>query len=79
MTTIIEQIVTCTNEMSHMSKYKNIELVIPSERIFIKLFNGAKIMELAHVQPKLFDTDHAWGRKLQTEKIAFEVRGHASI
>ena len=37
-----------------------------------------QIMELAHAQPKLFDTEHAQGRKLQTEKIAFEVRGHAS-
>ena len=35
-------------------------------------------MELAHPQPKLFDTEHARGIKLQTEKIAFEVRGHAS-
>ena len=59
--------------MSHMSK---IELVTPSERIFIKLSNGAKIMELAHTEPKLFDTEDARGRKLQTEKIAFEVRDH---
>ena len=28
--------------------------------------------ELAHAQPQLFDTKHAWGRKLQTEKIAFD-------
>ena len=35
-------------------------------------------MALAHAQPKLFDTEHACGRKLQTEKIAFEVHGHAS-
>ena len=35
-------------------------------------------MELAHAQPKLFDTEHAHGRKLQTEKITFEVGGHAS-
>ena len=35
-------------------------------------------MELAHSQPKLFDTEHARGRKLQTENIPFEVRGHAS-
>ena len=46
--------------------------------MFIKLSNGAKIMELAQAQPKLFDTEHARGRKLQTEKIAFEVRGHTS-
>ena len=63
--------------MSHMSRNKNVELVQSLERIFIKLSNGAKIMELAHAQPK-FDTKHARGRKLQTEKIAFEVRGHAS-
>ena len=68
---------TCSNEMSHMSKIK-IELVQSLEGIFIKLSNGAKIMELAHAQPKLFDTEHAGGRKLQTEKIAFEVRGHTS-
>ena len=55
-----------------------IELVIPSERIFIKLCIGAKITEVAHAQPKLFAADHALGRKLQTEKIVFEVRGHAS-
>ena len=48
------------------------------ERIFNKLSNGATIKELADAQPKLFATDHARGRKLQTEKIAFEVRGHAS-
>ena len=38
-------------------------------------------MELAHAQPKLFDTEHAWGRNIQTEiprVIAFEVHGHAS-
>ena len=69
---------TCSNEISHMWTNKKIELVIPSELIFIKLSNSAKIMELAHAQPKLFATDHARGRKLQTEKIAFEVRGHAS-
>ena len=68
---------TCSNIMSHMSK-KQIELVISSERIFIKLSSGAKIMELAHAQPKLFDTEHARGRMLQTGKIAFEVRGHTS-
>ena len=36
------------------------------------------MLELAHAQPKLFDTEHARGIKLQTEKIAFEVRDHAS-
>ena len=61
--------------MRHMSKNLKNELVIPSERIFIKFSNGAKIMELAHAQPKLFDTEHARGRKLHTEKIAFEVCG----
>ena len=33
-------------------------------------------MDLPHAQPKFFDTEHARGRKLQTQKIAFEVRGH---
>ena len=55
-----------------------IELVQSLERIFIELSNGVTIMELAHAQPKLFDTEHIWDRKLQTEKIAFEVCGHAS-
>ena len=40
--------------MSHMSN--KIELVLSLERIFITLSNGAKIMELAHAQPKLFNT-----------------------
>ena len=35
-------------------------------------------MELAHAQPKLFDTEHAPGRKVRTEKITFEVRSHTS-
>ena len=35
-------------------------------------------MELDHAQPNLSDTEHAWGGKFQTEKIAFEVRGHAN-
>ena len=35
-------------------------------------------MELAHAQPALFDIEHARGKKLQTGKITFEVRGHAS-
>ena len=61
--------VTCSNEMRHMSK--KIELVISLKDInFIKLSNGA--------QPTLFDTEHARGRKFQIDKIAFEVRGHAS-
>ena len=75
-TTISDIVMTCSNEMSHVKKY--FLNVIPSERIFIKLSNGAKIMELAHTQPKLFNTEHAQGRKFQTEKIACEVRGHAS-
>ena len=61
-----------------MSKNLTIELVTPLERKFINLSNGAKRMELAHAQPKLFDTEHARGRKLQTENIAFEVHGHTS-
>ena len=36
------------------------------ERKFIKLSNGAKVKN--HAQPKLLDTGHARGRKLQTEK-----------
>ena len=35
-------------------------------------------MELARAQPKLFDTEQARGRKLQSEKIPFKIRGHAS-
>ena len=67
---------TCSNE--NESHVKN-KLVISLEKIFIKLSTGAKIMELAHTQPKLFATEHAQGRKLQTEKIAFEVRGSAVL
>ena len=65
--------VACTNDMSHMSKKHQIEVVTILERIFINLSNGAKTMDLAHAQPKLLDTEHARGRKLQTEKIAFHV------
>ena len=54
------------------------ELVIPLEIILINLSNSIKIMELAQAQPKLFDAEHARGRKLKTEKIAFDVLGHAS-
>ena len=66
--------------MSHMSKnkIKSTMYVLSLDRIFIKLSNGAKTMQLPYAQPKLFNTEHAPGRKLQTEKIAFEVRGHAS-
>ena len=49
------------------------ELVISLERIFIKLSNSAKIMELAHTQPNLFASEHARGRKLLTEKNASEI------
>ena len=63
--------------MSHISK-KQLQLFISSERICIKLSNGANILELARARPKLFDTEHARGREVQTEKIAFEVRWHAS-
>ena len=69
---------TCSNEMCHMSQNKQIELVTPLERKCIKLSSGAQPTELAHAQPTLFDTEHAGGRKLQTEKMAFEVRGHTS-
>ena len=60
-----------------MSKDKNIELVKPLERQYIKLSNGVKIMDLAHIQPKLLDTEHIRGGKLQTQKITFEVCGYA--
>ena len=46
---IVTKWVTC-------QKIKQIELVISLEQIFINLSNGAKIMELIHVQPTLFDT-----------------------
>ena len=69
---------TCYKEMSHMPENKQIELVQSLERIFIMFSNGAKIMELALAQPKIFDTEHARSRNLQTEKIAFGVHGHAS-
>ena len=55
-----------------------IELVTPLERRCITLSNGVKIMDISHTQPKLLDTEHAYGRKFQTEKNAFEVRGHRS-
>ena len=35
---------------------------------------GANIMDVSHTQPKLLDTEHAWGRKFQTKKNAFN--GH---
>ena len=50
----------------------------PLERRCIQLFNGIQIMNMSHTQPKLFDAEHAWGRKFQMEKNAFEVRGHVS-
>ena len=54
------------------------EIVQSLERIFIKLSNGAESMDVAHAQPKLFEIEHVRGRKLQSKKFAFEVRGHAS-
>jgi len=33
-------------------------------------------MDLVHTQLKLFNTEHAWDRKAQIEKITFEARGH---
>ena len=50
---------TCSNEMSRMSKKIKIELVTPLERRCINLFNGVKIMEIFHTQPKLLDAEHA--------------------
>ena len=66
--------VTCSNEMSHMSK-KKCQLVQSLERIFIKLSNGAKIKELAHAQAKLIDTEHAGveSYKLRKSHLKFAV------
>ena len=50
-----------------------VKVVTSLERILIKFANGRKIMELAYAQAMLFDTENAQGRKLQTEKITFEV------
>ena len=47
------------------------------ERGFIKVSNGAKIMDLSDSQI-LLDAEHAFGRKFQTEKSTLEVRGHVS-
>ena len=41
--------VTCSNEMSRMSK----------KRRCINLSNGVKIMDISHTQPKLLDAEHA--------------------
>ena len=67
--------VTCSNEMSHMSK-KIFELVTPLERRHITLPKGVNIMDISHTQLKLLDAEHYWGRKFQTEKNVFEVCGH---
>ena len=48
------------------------------ERTFIKLSNGAKIMDISNTQPKLLDAKHACGRKFQMEKSTLEVHGHIS-
>ena len=56
--TISRLIVTCRNEMSHMSKIK-IELITPLERRCINLSNCVKIMDISHTQPKLLDAEHA--------------------
>ena len=58
---------TCSSEMAHMTTTLEIEIVLSLERIFIKLSNGANMMELVHAQTKLFDTGYARGRKRQTE------------
>ena len=51
--------VTCSDEMSRMSKKIKIELVTPLERRCINLSNGVKIMDISHTQPKLLDAEHA--------------------
>ena len=33
-------------------------------------------MDLAHAEPKLIDNEYAGDKKLQTEKIIFEVHDH---
>ena len=50
---------TCSNEMSRMSKTKQIELVTPLERICINLSNGVQTMDISLTQPKLLDAEHA--------------------
>ena len=54
------------------------KFVSPLERRCIKLSDGVNIMDISHTQPKLLDAEHACGRKFQTEKNTFEVRGHIS-
>ena len=49
-------------------------LVIPLERIYIKLSNGATFTDLSHTQSKLLDAEHAWGRKSPFD--AFEINSH---
>ena len=61
-----------------MSRVKQIELVTPLERRRIKLSNSVKIMDISYTQLTLLGAEHACGRKFQTEKNAFEVRGHVS-
>ena len=42
--------VTCSNEMSRMSKKR---------RRCINLSNGVTFLEISHTQPKLLDAEHA--------------------
>ena len=51
--------VTCSNEMSRMSRKIKIELVTPLEIRCINLSNGVTIMKISHTQPKLLDAEHA--------------------
>ena len=61
--------VTCSNEMSRMSK-----IVTPLERRCINLSNGVTIMEISHTQPKLLDAE---GRKFSNgEKRIWSSRSH---
>ena len=60
---------TCSNEISRLSKKIKIELVTPLERRCINLSNSVKNMDISRTQPKLLDAENAWGRKFKTEKM----------
>ena len=66
-------------ESTSAGEYLKIELVTPLERRYITPSNSVKILHLAHTQPKLFNTKHAWGRKVQTEKNTFDIRIHGPV
>ena len=54
------EFVTCSNEMSRLSKKIKIELVTPLERRCINLSNGEKMMDISHTQPEILDAEHAF-------------------